>query len=74
MTKKLTELQAFNVMRKFLEMYYERTLSDDVGSLLGDLQIGEDGETTDPAAWHDWMDALHKAALEEGNNTPSGTV
>jgi hypothetical protein len=46
----VTELQAFNAMRKFLEMYYQRTASDDIGSLLGDLQILRDGSTADPAA------------------------
>jgi len=39
-------------------MYYERTQSDDVGSLLGDLQIVAKGETVDPAAWYDWHKAL----------------
>lgn len=59
MDTKLTAVQAFNVMRKFLEMYYERTSSDDVGSLLGDLQTFPDGSTADPAAWQDWLDAMH---------------
>lgn len=54
----LTKLQAFNAMRKFLEMYYERTGSDDVGSLLGDLQLVGKEETADPAVWYDWSKAL----------------
>ena len=36
---KLTDLQAFYAMRLFLEKYYEETSSDDVGSLLDDLQF-----------------------------------
>jgi len=51
----LTVLQAFNAMRKFLEKYYEETSSDDVGSLLGELQFLNDGETADPTAWIDWL-------------------
>jgi len=58
MNDNLTSIQAFTAMRRFLEMYYSRTLSDDVGSLLGDLQMTGDGETSDPAAWHDWNQAL----------------
>jgi len=58
MQDNLTKLQAFNAMRKFLEMYYERTQSDDVGSLLGDLQLVAKNETADPAAWYDWNLAL----------------
>lgn len=59
MDKKLTELQAFNAMSKFLEGYYERTSSDDVGSLLSDMQILGDGDTADPAAWEDWIESVN---------------
>lgn len=62
--EKLTELQAFEAMKKFLEGYWERTNSDDVGGLLGELQFSSDGGTFDPAAWHDWMDAV-EAVLKE---------
>lgn len=48
MEKKLTYLEAFNSMRCFLEKYYEETDSDDVGSLLGDIQLLEDGSTRQP--------------------------
>lgn len=66
MNKKLTELQAFNAMQKFLEGYWERTNSDDVGSLLGDLQLSPDGRTFDPAAWHDWIESIEEV-LKENN-------
>ncbi len=39
---KLSSKEVFMSMVKFLEMYYERTGSNDVGSLLGDLIILED--------------------------------
>jgi hypothetical protein len=47
---KLSIYEAFESMIRFLEMYYERTGSDDVGSLLGDMMILEDGLTIDPAS------------------------
>jgi hypothetical protein len=56
----LTIQQAFEAMQLFLEDYYERTQSDDVGALLGDLQFMEDGVTADPATWQDWMDCVKK--------------
>lgn len=62
--ERITKIQAFNAMRKFLEMYYERTLSDDVGSLLGDLNMITEGETADPAAWDDWNQALRDILKE----------
>jgi hypothetical protein len=51
----LTARQAFEAMELFLEKFYENTHSDDVGGLLGDLQIVGDGMPADPAAWQDWM-------------------
>lgn len=63
---KLTDLQAFYAMRLFLEKYYKETGSDDVGSLLGDLQFFEkEKETADPAAWSDWMDCINKVISEK---------
>ena len=60
MSEKLTELQAFEAMKKFLEGYWERTNSDDVGGLLGELQFHAEGGTFDPAAWHDWVKAVEE--------------
>lgn len=60
----LTQLQAFRAMQKFLENYYERTHSDDVGSLLGDMQLTSKNETFDPAAWDDWMDSVNEVLNE----------
>ena len=44
----------------FLEEFYNRTQSDDVGGLLGDLILLEDGSTADPAAWYDWVECVKK--------------
>ena len=61
----LTVLQAFNAMRKFLEKYYNETSSDDVGSLLGELQFLDDGETADPAAWIDWTECVKEVLKDK---------
>ena len=58
--KNLTKLEAFKAMEDFLIKYYKRTSSDDVGSLLGDMQILEDGTTADSAAWEDWIESIEK--------------
>ena len=60
---KLSTRQAFDAMCHFLEEYYKQTKSDDVGSLLGDLQIDASNRTADPAAWNDWLKSV-KAATE----------
>jgi hypothetical protein len=57
----MTSEQAFQAMVLFLERHYERTKSDDIGALLGDLQLLEDGDTADPAALSEWTECVHAA-------------
>jgi hypothetical protein len=57
----VTDKEAFLAMFAFLEDYYARTKSDDVGALLGSLSLLPDGDTADPASWQDWQRALQKA-------------
>lgn len=63
--KKLTEIQAYDAMFEFLSAYYERTHSDGVGSLLGDLQLGTDRMPADPAAWGDWQASISKVLARD---------
>jgi hypothetical protein len=63
--EKLTETEAFEAMVLFLEGFYERTQSDDVGALLSQMIILEDGTTADPAAWDDWMKSVHRVLNKE---------
>jgi hypothetical protein len=62
--KILTTQEAFSAMRSFLEDYYERTQSDDVGALLGDMQLLGDGMTADPAAWEDWLVCVERSTVK----------
>jgi hypothetical protein len=56
----LTELEAYDAMRVFLEAYWERggKASDDIAVLLGSTQRLRDGPPLDPAQWGDWRDAI----------------
>ena len=56
--KNLTTKQAYAAMFLFLSNFYLRTNADDIGGLLGELQLVEDGLTADPAAWHDWLSCI----------------
>ena len=52
---------AFIIMQRYLEFYWEQTgKSGEIGSLLGDIQMLQDGETTDPAALRDWLAAAER--------------
>jgi len=56
----LNEKEAFDAMSAFLELMYEQTKSDDIGALLGDMTILQDGSTADPAIWSDWIESIAK--------------
>lgn len=60
----MNSLQAFNIMKQYLDTFYHKTKSDDIGSLLGDIWLLDDGETADPAAWEDWMDSVKSVVPE----------
>lgn len=52
-------------MQYFLEQFYERTGSDDIGGLLGDMLLTDNEETMDPGIWNDWTEAVKKVKLEQ---------
>lgn len=58
MSKKLNVLQAYNAMFHFLEIYYNRTESDDIGALLGSMSLLDDGKPADIAIWKDWNESI----------------
>jgi len=62
--KDLSAEQAFRAMGLFLENYFERTGYDELGFLLTDLQILDDGKPLDPAAWEDWLACVERILRE----------
>ncbi|MGK7943439.1 MAG: hypothetical protein AB4058_03120 [Microcystaceae cyanobacterium] len=61
----LTQQEAFQTMIAFLEAYYQQTKADDIGALLGSLQLLEDGTPTDPAMWQDWIEAYQSVMYQK---------
>lgn len=57
----------YKAMFNFLEAYYERGKSDEIGGLLGDLSLLDDGSSADPAMMEDWDDA-YQAALKSSDD------
>jgi len=59
--KTMTEKQAYAAMYYFLDQYYQGTMSEDVGALLGAMSLLADGEPADSAITSDWEDAVEFA-------------
>jgi hypothetical protein len=71
----LTSHQAYLVMFKFLRRYYERGQSDEIGGLLGGLQLLPDGQSADPAYYsHDWEMAVRDVLAAESTAMGHGEV
>ncbi len=60
MSINLTEKEAYDAMYAYLVTVYERTQSDDLGGLLGDMSTIGDGKTADPAVWHEWLRSVDR--------------
>ena len=54
----MKEPLAYKAMFEFLDGRYKQSPSDALGSLLGDLQVDEDGEPFDPAMAAEWDRAV----------------
>jgi hypothetical protein len=68
MRTELTLLEAFKAMYVYLHNYYlQMDQPDEIGALLGDLRLLDDGKPVDPAAWTDWLDAVKKACPGDEN-------
>ncbi|NRT73605.1 hypothetical protein [Clostridium beijerinckii] len=61
----LTIEEAYKSMVNFLEKYYQRTNSDDIGGLLGDIMLIDEGITADPASWDDWLESVGRIKSEK---------
>ena len=63
----LTPKEAYLAMFGFLATLYDLTKEDYLGGLLGGMSFLEDGSTADPAAWHDWLQAVEKVRRGDVN-------
>lgn len=62
----LDEESAYKAMFYYLEDFYFRTLSDDVGALLGAMQLdNRPRRPRDLALWYRWMDAVERVMREQ---------
>ena len=57
-TETLTVEQAYRVMLAFLKREVELTECSDLADLLAGYRLDDDGRTSDPAMWDEWMDAV----------------
>ncbi len=62
----LTHEEAYEAMFAFLEGYYNRLKSDEIGGLLGSMSLIE-GKPVDQALWDDWCEAIESSLI--GHNT-----
>lgn len=63
---KVTVREAYLAMFEYLHCYYERGKSDEIGGMLGDLSLLQDGGSADPAAMSDFLLAMETVLLAEG--------
>lgn len=72
----LTEAEAFEAMRCFLDQFF-KSAGNDVATLLMDITIVDDnepwqpkGSTHDPAAWYDWIKCVESVVVrrEQGDS------
>ena len=61
MSKNLSKKNAYLAMFSFLEDYYARTNSGEIGSLLSGMCLMTDGMPMDRAYWDEWERAVQKA-------------
>jgi hypothetical protein len=69
-TSGLTEREAFLAMSEFIWRFACRA-GDDLLTLVGDTELLEDGEPTDPAAWDDWTDCVRAVRAGEPLRLPN---
>ena len=57
----LTLKEAYSAMFCFLDAYYLRGKSDEIGGMLGYMSLTPDGLPADLAVWSDWLEAVQRA-------------
>jgi len=58
MDTRLTPEQGFRAMFLFLDSYWSEFKTATLADVLGDLQPAGEGQSSDPAAWNDWLRAV----------------
>lgn len=59
----MNQEQAYRAMFHFMEKYYAQTQAEDIGILLGSMQLLPDGSPADPALWSDWLAAINESRM-----------
>lgn len=59
----LTSKQSYVAMFYFLEAYFDQTKADEIGALLGAVNLAEDVRPMDPALWEAWARAVDKVDM-----------
>ncbi|MBN6149244.1 hypothetical protein JR065_02725 [Xanthomonas sp. AmX2] len=65
MDKLITVEQAYMAMFEYWLEVYKRTNSDEIGTVLSELSILEDGSSADPAAINDWLQVIDRVVKGE---------
>jgi hypothetical protein len=62
---------AYKAMVRFLEKYYALTNADEIGVLLGsmNMEVFQDEKPADPAMWDEWMEALREVMAEKARQS-----
>lgn len=66
-----SELEGYKLMISLLDIYYNRTNSDNIGAFLGEIDLIQDNISMDPAAWDDWIEILN-TTIKTSNTSNSG--
>lgn len=56
----LTPEQAFEAMFRFLDRYWRAFKTASITDVLSDVQPARAGTSSDPAAWHDWLECVRQ--------------
>ena len=61
----LTAEDAFAAMFEFLYNYWNEFKTANLTDVLSEMNPAEHGQSSDPAAWADWMKAVRKVTTRE---------
>jgi len=70
MSASLSTNEALEAMILFLELYWERGKSEEIGDLLSSLTLVKDGACADPALSYDWNECVKKVINARLNQSP----